>query len=110
MFRFRTIDRPITQILRPLASAASITCCRRWICDANDVTITRPGAFAMISRMLGPTVISDGVVPGFSALVESDISSATPSSPSERRRSMSTGRPSTGVMSILKSPVCTITP
>ena len=110
MFRFRTIERPITHTLRPFTEAASITCWSRWIWDANEVTITRPGASPMIRRMLGPTVISDGVVPTFSALVESDISSATPASPSARNRSTSTGRPSTGVMSSLKSPVWTIGP
>ena len=110
MFRLRTIERPITHTLRLLAAAASITCCRRWICDANDVTITRPGAFLMISRIDGPTVASDGVVPGFSALVESDISTATPSRPSAASRSTSAALPSIGVMSSLKSPVWMIVP
>src|ERR671936_553064 len=56
MFRLRTIERPITHTLRPVASAASITCCRRWIWDANEVTMTRPRASPMIRRSGGAPV------------------------------------------------------
>ena len=47
-------------------------------------------------RITGPTVVSDGVNPGRSALVESDRSSWTPSRPISPRRPRSVVRPSTG--------------
>ena len=62
--------------------------------------------------MLTPTVVSDGVNPGFSALVESESRSLTPPlrlaiSPISARSVL---RPSTGVRSSLKSPLCRIVP
>ena len=64
------------------------------------------------ARIATPTVDSDGVNPGRSAFVESESSSRTP--PSRRAISPSSARsvrrPSTGVRSSLKSPVCTIVP
>jgi hypothetical protein len=110
MLRFRFIDRPITDTVRPPNAAASITCWIRWMCDAKDVTITRPVLWRTISRSAEPTVRSDGVRPGRSAFVESAMRSATPASPSSRRRSRSVVRPSIGVSSSLKSPVWTIAP
>src|SRR3954468_21685721 len=63
MLRLRFIERPITDTIRPHVAAASITCWIRWMCEANDVTITRPCAWRTMSRRAAPTVRSDGVVP-----------------------------------------------
>ena len=84
MFRLRFIERPTTETILPQAAAASMTCWIRWMCDANDVTITRPCAWRTMSRSAAPTVRSEGVRPGRSALVESASSRATPASPSSR--------------------------
>ena len=63
-------------------------------------------------RIAAPTVDSDGVNPGRSAFVESDMRSRTP--PSRRAISPSSARlvcrPSTGVRSSLKSPLWMIVP
>ncbi len=71
-------------------------------------------------RIAWPTVDSDSVKPGRSALVESESRSRIPPNfPSGRiegrraispSRARSVRRPSTGVRSILKSPVCRIVP
>ena len=110
MLKFRFIERPTIATTLPFAVAASTTCCRRWMCDEKVVMITRPGACRMISRSDAPTVRSDAVDPGTSALVESAINSATPASPSAPSRPISVGLSSIGVGSSLKSPVCTIAP
>ena len=68
--------------------------------------MTRPGALAMTSATTRPTSRSDGMKPGTSALVESASSRSTPSSPSREKPGRSVSRPSSGVWSILKSPVC----
>ncbi len=60
--------------------------------------------------MIGRIELSDPLRPGRSTLVESENKSATPSSPSCAKRSVSKSCPSTGVGSILKSPECTISP
>ena len=58
-----------------------------------------------------PTSFSDGVRPSSSALVESESSSRMPwPSPRAPIRARSVRRPSTGVRSSLKSPVCKMTP
>ena len=101
MLRFLRIERPITATRRSSATAASITCWRRWTLDAKDVTTTRPSARPMTSFSTGPTLASDGAVPRRSALVESPHSSSTPSLPSSARRAASVGGPSTGVWSNL---------
>ena len=80
--RLRTIERPITQTWRPHPSEASITSCSRWMCEANDVTITRPGASRTIRRSAAATTCSLSVTPSRSAFVESASSSARPASPS----------------------------
>ena len=68
--------------------------------------MTRPVAFVITSAMTRPTSRSDGRKPGTSALVESASSRSTPSSPSREKPGRSVSRPSSGVWSILKSPVC----
>ena len=82
MLKLRFMERPTIATTRPLATAASTTCCSRWMCDEKVVMITRPGASRTIARSEAPTVRSEAVEPGTSALVESAISSATPASPS----------------------------
>jgi hypothetical protein len=110
MLRFLIIERPTTQTRRSAATAASMTSCSRWMCEANDVTITRPGASRTMRRSACATTASDSVVPGFSALVESPSISATPRSPSAAIFARSVRTPSIGVWSSLKSPVCRIVP
>ena len=63
--------------------------------------------FAFINSCLNasPTLFSDGVNPSTSELVESDNNKSTPSSPNSANLAKSTPSPSTGVKSILKSPV-----
>ena len=109
---FLPIDRPRVATLRPLATAASITCWTRWMWLAKQATTTRRPARAMNTRrMVAPTVRSDGVKPGSSALVESDSSRRMPgSSASAPMRDRSVRRPSTGWRSSLKSPECRMTP
>jgi hypothetical protein len=63
----------------PTATEASQTCCRRWMWEAKEDTKTRPGAFLMMWRKVGPTSASEGVNPGLSALVESLIRRSMPS-------------------------------
>ena len=76
------MERPNTTTLRFVATAASIACCNRDTLDAKVAKITRPVASATARIIAGPTELSDGVNPGFSTLVESDISANTPLLPS----------------------------
>ena len=75
------MERPVTTTLRPTATEASQTCCRRWMWLEKDATKTRPLAFLMMWRRLGPTAASDWVKPGLVALVESASSRSTPRAP-----------------------------
>ena len=79
MLRFLIIERPTTATLRPQASEASITPCRRWMCEEKLVTITRPGASRMMRLSAAATSCSDCVMPGRSAFVESASMRSTPS-------------------------------
>ena len=47
----------------------------------KDATKTRPGAFLMMWRRVGPTDASDPVNPGIVAFVESESSRSTPLAP-----------------------------
>src|ERR1700681_1312788 len=73
--------------------------------DANDVTMIRPFARAKMLENASPTMRSESVCPGRSALVESDSITMTPSSPTRAMEAKSAGSPSIGVWSNLKSPV-----
>ena len=68
--------------------------------------------FAFLNKFskLSPTDFSLGVYPGLSALVESDKRANTPLRPYSANLLKSIISPSTGVVSILKSPVWIITP
>ena len=99
-----TMLRPITTTLR-LNITAAIACCIRDTLDANVARTTRPFASPTACLIAGPTELSDPVVPGFSTFVESDNSANTPLLPSSANLCISIKRPSTGVWSILKSPV-----
>ena len=101
MFTFLRMERPIRETLRPSVSAASTTCCTRWMFEAKQVTTIRPLQRAKASSRCGPTEDSDSDQPGRSALVESPHSSRIPSRPSSARRDTSAGTPSTGVWSNL---------
>jgi hypothetical protein len=69
--------------------------------DAKQVTTIRPRQRANTSRSLGPTLDSEGDIPGRSAFVESPHRSSRPSRPSSASRATSAGTPSTGVWSNL---------
>jgi hypothetical protein len=59
-----TMERPVTTTLRPTATAASQTCCRRWMWLEKLATMTLPWAFLMMWRRATPTAASEGVKPG----------------------------------------------
>ena len=81
MVMFCCIDRPTNASFRPFAIAAWATCCTRCRCDAKLVTMNRLSGYSRNSdRIATPTVDSDGVKPGRSAFVESDIRSRMPPS------------------------------
>ena len=101
MLKFLRIERPTSATRRSSFTAASITCWTRWMLEAKEVTMIRPLQPAKVSSSAGPTLDSDGAIPGRSALVESPQSSSRPSRPSSASREMSAGRPSTGVWSNL---------
>ena len=101
MLTFLTIERPETANLRPCRWAIGIACCTRWMCEAKQATITRPSASAKIWWNACPTVLSEAVEPGFTALVESPSSARTPASPSCAKVLTSVMRPSIGVWSNL---------
>ena len=101
MFTFLRIERPTSETLRSSWAAASTTCCTRWMFEAKQVTTMRPSQRAKTSSSRGPTVDSDGDMPGRSALVESPQSSSRPLVPSSASRPTSAGTPSTGVWSNL---------
>ena len=106
----RTIERPTRATLRLLAAAASITCCTRCTCDEKLATITRPVVREMMFSITGPMSFSSGVKPGTSALVESHINRSRPASPMRAKARRSVSLPSSGIWSILKSPVCRTEP
>ena len=101
MLKFLRIERPTSATRRSSLTAASITCWTRWMLEAKEVTTIRPSQWEKVSSSAGPTLDSDGAIPGRSALVESPQSSSSPSRPSSASREMSAGRPSTGVWSNL---------
>ena len=73
MVMLRTIERPSSATRRPLACAASSTCCTRCTWLEKLATITRRGALAMTSvEHRTDASARVGVKPGTSALVESD--------------------------------------
>ena len=74
-----------------------MTSCRRWMCEANDVTITRPGASRMIRLSAAATTCSLSVTPSRSAFVESASSSESPASPRRPNFARSVRLPSIGV-------------
>ncbi len=103
---FFCIERPRVATDRPPAMAASATCWTRWMWLAKQVTMNRRSGRARNTlRRVSPTVDSEGVNPGSSALVESASSRRMPGSEASAPiRARSVRRPSTGWRSILKSP------
>ena len=103
---FFCMDRPRVATFRPPAMAASATCWTRWMWLAKQVTMNRrSGRARKTLRKVSPTVDSEGVNPGSSALVESMSSRRMPGSEARApMRARSVRRPSTGWRSILKSP------
>ena len=61
IWKFCSIERPMTAALRPMSAAASSTCWMRAMFEAKVATITRPSSGSMISRNASPTIRSDGV-------------------------------------------------
>ena len=101
MLTFLRIERPSSATLRPLAAAASTTCCTRWMLEAKHVTTIRPLQWWKTRSRCGPTIDSLSETPGRSALVESPHSSSRRSRPISASRAMSAGAPPTGVWSNL---------
>ena len=101
MLKFLRIERPTSATRRSSLAAASIACWTRWMLEAKQVTMIRPGQREKTSSRAGPTLDSDGATPGRSALVESPQRQSRPSRPSSARRETSAGIPSTGVWSNL---------
>ncbi len=101
------MERPSRTILRFCASAARTTLSTRWMFDPNIATTTRPFASGPPKMRIkdSPTSRSLTPVPSRSALVESESRQATPVSPSSAKRRTSRSFLSTGLQSILKSPV-----
>ena len=64
MLKFLRIERPTRATRRSSATAASITCCTRWMLEAKEVTMTRPLQAEKVSSSAGPTLDSDGAIPG----------------------------------------------
>ena len=69
----------------------------REISEAKVAMISRPGASRMIWWKASSRTASEGVVPGWSALVLSDRNTNTPRLPNSVSLSISVGQPSTGV-------------
>ena len=106
-----SILRPVMATLRLCFALASIICWTRCTLEENVAIMTRfLGCVAKTLAREVPTVFSEGVWPGRSALVDSHISISTPRRPSSPKRTMSIISPSIGVVSSLKSPVCKIVP
>ena len=78
----RNMARPTTTSSRPAARAALATEPMRATLEAKVVTATRCGASRMRRASVTATSASDGETPSRTALVESQISAASPSSPS----------------------------
>ena len=78
--------------------------------DANIATTILPSALVKISSKASVTSSSDPETPLRSMFVLSARSASTPAEPSSASRCRSTGSPSSGVWSILKSPVWMTTP
>ncbi len=72
-------------------------CWMRGTFDANEATTMRPLAREKIAVKASPTMRSESVWPGRSALVESESMQSTPSSPTRAMRAKSAGLPSIGV-------------
>lgn len=102
---------PTSTSRRPDASAAAFSASSRCTLDAKQVATTRPLVQrATRSARFPATVDSEMVRPGASTLVESDISSVTPSLPTRSKAARSNCSLSIGCSSIFQSPVCTIVP
>ncbi len=102
---------PESATLRPYFTAQFIICCTRLTFEANVAMIILLFS-ALLNRRSNEllTVLSDFVYPALSAFVESHSSASTPSFPSWPSLARSVISPWAGVQSILKSPVCTMTP
>ena len=79
--KLASILRPKTAILRPVATATSVTCFKRETFDAKVAKIIRPSTRWIISLIDCPTTCSDFVNPGTSEFVLSPKRTRTPSSP-----------------------------
>src|ERR1700753_3059527 len=78
----RTMDRPTNATLRSCLAAASSPCWTRCTWLAKQATMMRLAAELNTSSSTGAMARSLVVKPGLSALVEADMSRATPSAPS----------------------------
>ena len=64
MLKFLRIERPTSATRRSNCTAASITCWTRWMLEAKEVTTMRPSQPAKVSSRAGPTLDSEGAMPG----------------------------------------------
>ena len=78
--------------------------------DAKVVAATMPVALRISSVIAGPMDISERPACGEKMFVLSQTSALTPSLAISSHRAVLNGSPTTGVMSTLKSPVCTMRP
>ena len=106
----RYMARPTTTSSRPASRAALATERMRATFDAKVVTATHCGASLMILSKVTATSASEGEMPSRTALVESQISAATPSSPSAISFSASVGALVSGDSSSFQSPVWSTVP
>ena len=93
-----TMLLPSTTTFLPNLYAVLIICCTRSTLDAKVATKIRVFLWSAnrVSKVL-PTVFSEGVKPGRSALVESHIRASTPFLPISAKRCKSIASPNTGV-------------
>ena len=105
-----SIDLPDTATFLPYFLARFTSPCTLFTFDANVATIILFLQFSNILSKTLPTEASDIVNPFLSAFVLSDNNASTPSLPSSPSLDKFICLPSTGVYSILKSPVCIIVP
>ena len=91
MLKFLRIERPTSATRRSSLSAASITCWTRWMLEAKEVTMIRPLQSEKVFSSAGPTLDSDGAIPGGRRWSSRRRAKAALRGPSSASRDMSAG-------------------
>ena len=91
-----SIERPEIAIFRPYLIEASMKYLILYMLDENVAMIKRFSVFAKISFIESTTTLSDGVYPGLSTFVLSQIRTSTPSCPNCANLARSILLPSNG--------------